>query len=239
MAKYAPDQRGKCLHCQTVVKFISTEDLPYWMQARGTDENLKIIACQCPNCGRVTAIIERLEPVPDIGLVVQAAHVVWPMSSGRLPAPPGVPPEIAEDYNEAAIVLHHSAKASAALSRRCLQSLLKDAAKTKSKDLVKQIEEVLPNLPSYIAENLDTVRTIGNFAAHEQKSKSSGSILDVEVGEAEWNLEVLESLFDFYYVRPRLEREKRKELNDKLEEAGKPPLKMPPGGDSDEEEDSG
>lgn len=234
MPKYAPDQRAKCLHCQTVVKFTSTEGgVSHWMQANGTDEYLRITACQCPNCGRITATIERLEPVIDQGLVARAEHVVWPMSSGRLPSPPEVPPEIAEDFNEAAIVLRHSAKASAALSRRCLQSLLKDAAKTKSKDLAKQIEEILPTLPSYIAENLDAVRTIGNFAAHEQKSKSSGSILDVEVGEAEWNLEVLESLFDFYYVRPKLEREKRRELNEKLEEAGKPHLKMPPGGDSD------
>ena len=57
--------------------------------------------------------------------------------------------------------------------------------------------------------------------------------MDVEVGEAEWNLEVLESLFDFYYVRPKLEREKREDLNLKLEEAGKPPLKEPPQGEND------
>jgi hypothetical protein len=35
----------------------------------------------------------------------------------------------------------------------------------------------------------------GSFAAHEIKSKVTGAVVDVEVGEAEWNLDVLESLF--------------------------------------------
>jgi hypothetical protein len=33
---------------------------------------------------------------------------------------------------------------------------------------------------------LDAIRTIGNFAAHPIKSTSSGEIVDVEPGEAEW-----------------------------------------------------
>jgi len=153
--------------------------------------------------------------------------VIWPLSSGRPPAPPEVPERIARDYDDAALVLPFSAKASAALSRRCLQVLLWEAANTHSQNLSQQIDEVLPSLPAYIAENLDAVRQIGNFAAHEQKSQATGAILDVEPGEAEWNLDVLEALFDFYYVRPEIERKKREELNKKLTEAGKPPLKQP------------
>jgi len=70
------------------------------------------------------------------------------------------------------------------------------------------------------------VRQISNFAAHEQKSKLTGTIMEVEPNEAEWNLDVLESLFDFYYVRPRIEREKSDRLNEKLEEAGINQLKQ-------------
>ncbi len=120
-----------------------------------------------------------------------------------------------------------SSKASAALSRRCLQAVLREKGNTKAKDLDKQIEEVLPTLPSYIAENLDAVRNIGNFAAHQQKSQTTGVILDVEPGEAEWNLDVLDELFDFYYVQPEMARKKREALNEKLKDAGKPPLKQP------------
>ena len=52
-------------------------------------------------------------------------------------------------------------------------------------------------LPSHLTGSLDAVRNIGNVAAHPTKSEASGEIIDVEPGEAEWNLDVLESLFDF------------------------------------------
>lgn len=76
-------------------------------------------------------------------------------------------------------------------------------------------------------ESLDAVRNIGNFAAHPTKSKSTGEIIDVEPGEAEWNLDVLESLFDYFFVQPALIKKKREELNRKLGDAGKPEMKKP------------
>jgi len=57
------------------------------------------------------------------------------------------------------------------------------------------------------------------------KSQKSGEIVPVEPGEAEWNLDSLESLFDFYFVQPEILREKREALDKKLKEAGKPPMK--------------
>jgi len=49
---------------------------------------------------------------------------------------------------------------------------------------------------------LHHIRIIGNFAAHPEKTVNTGAIVDVEPGEAEWTLDVLESLFDFNFVRP-------------------------------------
>lgn len=149
----------------------------------------------------------------------------WSVKTSRSPIPREVPSHIAQDYREAVLVLPISPKASAALSRRCLQSVLREVGQTRAKDLADQIKEVLPHLPSRIADNLDVVRVIGNFAAHPLKSQATGIILDVEVGEADWNLDVLDTLFDYYYLRPELERKKREALNQKLKEAGKPPLK--------------
>lgn len=79
-------------------------------------------------------------------------------------------------------------------------------------------------LPSHIVEGLHAVRNIGNFAVHPMKSTSSGTILDVEPGEAEWNLDVIESLFDFYFVQPALAAKRKAELNRKLKDAGKPEI---------------
>ena len=123
-------------------------------------------------------------------------------------------------------MLPHSPKASAALSRRNLQAILRDKAGTKAKDLYDQIEEVIKSgtVPSHIAEELHAVRNIGNFAAHTIKSTNTGEILDVETGEAEWNLDVIESLFDFYFVQPAISAKRKSELNKKLKEAGKPEI---------------
>jgi hypothetical protein len=168
---------------------------------------------------------------PRLSVFAGIVHVtcvgikLYPSNIVRIP-PSEVPKEIQEDFLEAASVLSISEKASAALSRRCLQNLLTDRGH-KGKDLNDQIGKVLKDLPSRIGENLDAIRNIGNFAAHPMKYQSTGLIVDVEPQEAEWNLDVLEDLFDYYYVQPKKAADKRKKLDEKLKSLGKPLLKKP------------
>jgi hypothetical protein len=153
--------------------------------------------------------------------------LIRPKSANRPPAPAIIPKEIANDYNEACLVLTDSPKASAALSRRCLQNILREKAKVKKGNLATEIQQVIDSgsLPSYLTESIDAIRNIGNFAAHPIKSNSSGEIVSVEPGEAEWNLEVIEMLFDFYFIQPEKIKQKRDALNKKLKDTGKPPMK--------------
>lgn len=152
--------------------------------------------------------------------------MAYPKTGGRSSAPSEVPDDIARDFNEACVVLADSPQASAALSRRCLQHLLHERGVSTSDNLSTAIDHALAShLPSHIAENLDAVRNIGNFAAHPQKNVNSGAILPVEDHEAEWNLDVLEMLFDFYYAQPAKSAARRATLNEKLKEAGKNPMK--------------
>jgi len=180
---------------------------------------------ECNSCDDLN-IFWQVSGGKSLGLPFEIS--IWPFLSERRPLCPfEVPANIAKDYLEARLVLPLSPKASAALSRRCLQNLLRDAAKVKPSDLSKEIQEVIDGgkLPSQLADSIDSIRNIGNFAAHPIKSKSTGEIVDVEPEEAEWNLDVLESLFDFYYVQPAKVAKKREALNAKLSEAGKPPMK--------------
>jgi hypothetical protein len=149
------------------------------------------------------------------------------MGHARADAPPEVNDDMREDFNEAVAVLASSPKASAALSRRCLQNLLRSQGYDQH-DLVKAIEALLASksLPSSLAGNVDAIRNIGNFAAHPMKDTNSGAILPVEPHEAEWNLDVLEGLFDFYFVQPAKDQAKISALNAKLAAAGKPPIKQ-------------
>lgn len=177
---------------------------------------------RCPTCHKLIFMLEQ----GVAGMLVKKI-LVWPKGSMRPPCPKEVPGAFAADYEEAGLVLPDSAKASAALSRRCLQNILREVAGVKTSDLSKEIQEVLDRktLPSHIADGLDAVRNIGNFAAHPIKSQHTGEVIDVEPGEAEWNLDVLESLFDFYFVQPAQLQAKKDALNKKLAEAGKPQLK--------------
>jgi hypothetical protein len=154
---------------------------------------------------------------------------VQPLAYSRSPLGPDVPDEFSADYKEACDVITISEKASAALSRRCLQHLLREKAGIKKGDLANEIQQILDSkrLPSHLADNLDAVRNVGNFSAHPMKSTNTGEILDVEPGEAEWLLEVLEGLYDFYFIEPAKSQRRRDALNKKLAEAGKPPLKTP------------
>jgi hypothetical protein len=221
----------KCPHC--LVDF--HEGQP-WSVSLGADSEGSWILTQF-NCSACKRFILNLKngatPAGPPGTqmaqlpIVTRAMMIWPKGVSRAPVPSEVPPEIVEDYKEACLVLSDSPKASAALSRRCLQNLLRRTAGVKPGDLSNEIQQVLDSgkLPTTISENIDAIRNIGNFAAHPNKIQSTGEIAPVEPDEAEWNLDVLESLFDFYFVQPARAKAKRDALNKKLTDAGKPPLK--------------
>jgi hypothetical protein len=80
-------------------------------------------------------------------------------------------------------------------------------------------------VPSIIAEAVDAVRQVGNFAAHPMKDINTGAIVQVEPGEAEWSLDVLRGLFDYFFIQPARLQRRKNELNNKLQALGKPLLK--------------
>ena len=184
----------------------------------------------CPECRKLICALRQA----DREGVYKPPTIVYPKATTR-PVPVEVEEKFASDFREACLVIADSEKASAALSRRCLQNLLREKAQTKAGNLANEIQEVLDSgkLPSHLGEAIDAVRAIGNFAAHPIKSTNTGEVIDVEPGEAEWNLDTLEGLFDFYFVQPAQLARKRDALNKKLMDAGKPLLKEP--GDSSPE----
>ncbi len=218
----------KCLHC--LVEF--HPEMKEIYIGRDADKDWGIHQYDCPACERSNLFLVNgeYEQIPGSGwefINVISAIPIHPKGSNRPPCPTNVPAYIAEDYTEACLVLPDSSKASAALSRRCLQNLLRDVAKVKHGNLADEIQEVIDSkqLPSNLIEVIDAIRNIGNFAAHPLKSINTGEILPVEPQEAEWNLDVLEALFDFFYTQPAVIAKKKASLNTKLKEAGKPPMK--------------
>ncbi len=219
----------QCPHCSLEIHYYPEDEV----LAGDTKVAWGIQHMLCPACDQLILYLLKGEGLKGsngqyVDTIINAQHyLVWPKARNRPPRPIEVPQEFAEDYNEACMVVADSPKASAALSRRCLQHLLRQVAKVKPSDLANEIQQVIDSkmLPSQLVEEIDAVRNIGNFAAHPMKSKQTGEILPVEPEEAEWNLEVLESLFDFYFVQPAKAQKRRDALNAKLKAAGKPPMK--------------
>ena len=217
----------KCPHCLVEINpnfqetFLGNDKENFW----------SVYTMNCPNENCAKKIIDLAAGQPNHfhnGLSkIEWRQTVRPFASSRPPVPPEVDVRFATDYNEACLILTLSPKASAALSRRCLQNILREKAGIKKGDLANEIQRVIDSktLPSHLSESVDAVRNIGNFAAHPIKSTSTGEIVDVEVGEAEWLLDVLEALFDFYFVQPAILKAKREALNKKLADIGKPPMK--------------
>lgn len=227
----------KCPHCSVGVSFEWEGESPHGdPDFEVTSRGRQIVHADCPECGRMVAMLQ-------VGVCdkrdcddgtcffsmeqVESEELIYPRSTTR-PLPAEVPTAYGADYLESSQVLLASPKASAALSRRLLQKVLREHFSIKATSLDKEIDAFLgrPDLPSYLSETVDAVRVVGNFAAHPLKDTNTGEIVDVEPGEADWLLEVLDALFDYAFVQPQKLKARRDALNAKLRSLGKPPMKQ-------------
>ena len=184
----------QCPHCLMYFH----EEWNSWNLGANADGQWSVTSMYCPACRK---LVVRLECA--LAFTVNR-FIVYPKASGRSPVSNDVPREFIADYEEAALILADSPKASAALSRRCLQHILRDKAGVREKTLYADIQKVIDSnaLPLYLSEPLDMLRKIGNVAAHATQNANTGEIVPVDPNEAAWCLDVIDLLFDFYFVGP-------------------------------------
>ena len=193
-------------------------------------QRIRSLATGCPSCANAVVLLEIHLAKSFGGDGPHESYVVFPKNPQSQPAPAEVPEKIRQDYQEACAVLPISPKASAALSRRILQTVLRENGYNNN-NLSRQIRDVIENedaknsLPLTLRETVDAVRNFGNFSAHPITDQTTLQVIDVEPEEAEWCIEIVDQLFDHYYVAPAKARQKKAELDAKLKAAGKPPSK--------------
>lgn len=219
----------KCPHCGVEAHF-SWRETPISGLNGDQGRRVRLAHCPSPDCKRVVALYDHgKERMPGF-YNWSSGHLIEPLNAVRKPPPLEVPPKIAEDYIEACKVLSISPKASAALSRRCLQAVLR-AQGYKAKDLAKEIDLLLHEadptkaIPQALRTVVDAVRNFGNFSAHPITDVTTLQIIDVQPEEAEWCLEVLDECFEHFYVRPARAAARKAALDAKLSQAGKPASK--------------
>lgn len=194
------------------------------------ERGIRVSHGQCPHCDNFLVRVEtgeiNEEEGPGLALIDVKEEIVYPKGASR-PLDSEVPEPYAGEFREASTIQNMSPKASAALSRRVLQNVLREEFEIKHRSLAQEIDDFikLKGVPSHLSGAVDAVRNIGNFAAHPSKNSDTGTIVEVEPGEAEWLLDVLDALFDFTFVQPKRLEERKRKLNEKLGEIGKPPMK--------------
>jgi hypothetical protein len=188
---------------------------------------LAVSPIHCPHCEQMIVAGVLREPFDDEFPAVSDTFVLYPSTKKPRPVPAEVPAECAKYFRQASLILDDSPEASAALSRRVLQMVLHDHFQIKRRTLDEEIKELLGRntIPSHLSEYLDAIRNVGNFAAHPIKDQNTSAIVEVEPGEAEWMLDLLDLLFDFCFVQPAKAQAAKAALNAKLKAAGKPQMK--------------
>ena len=222
--------RTQCPHCGTAI-FLDLEDEGILLPDINSEgKGFEILANLCPSCGGVIVVQRYGEIIRKSSWWemerVEDERVIYPLNTKRA-VPPEVPEPYRKDFEEASAVLGISPKASAALSRRILQAILHQEFGISKGSLAQEIEEFLSrkDVPSSLAQAIDAIRNVGNFAAHPIKDNQTGAIVEVEPGEADWLLDVLELMFDYAFVQPARIAQMREKLNAKLQAAGKPLMK--------------
>ena len=112
--------------------------------------------------------------------------------------PDYIPKAIRQDYEEACSIVNLSPKASATLSRRCLQGMIRDFWDIKETNLSKAIGELENKIPATQWRVIDGVRRIGNIGAHMEKDINL--IVDIDPDEAQKLIKLIEHLLEQWYI---------------------------------------
>jgi hypothetical protein len=217
----------KCPHCNIAihVKWDSTENIQDLSTHSEDYYFFNIEFATCPNCYKLIVRLRHLLSADLNTNEILDERIIYPVFSSRN-VQEEVPEPYRSEFKEASAIVSISPKASAALSRRILQNILRHELKIKKRTLASEIEEFinLPGVPAHITKAVDAVRVVGNFSAHPIKSDNTGEIVEIEPGEAEWLLDVIESLFEFVFVQPKRDEERKNKFNEKMKSLGMKPI---------------
>jgi len=157
---------------------------------------------------------------------------VWmrPIVPGIKIFPECIPAAIRRDYEEAYLIRTLSPKASATLSRRCLQGMIRDFYKVRKRNLKLEIEAIKNKVTTKVWQAIDSVRQIGNIGAHMERDINL--VIDVEPKEALLLIELNEMLFQSWYIAREDEDQKVQAVidlaKDKLAAKKGGQMQMPP-----------
>ncbi len=212
----------KCPHCGISMHFKS--EMHSFVENKYYDDfavvNLEVGFC--PSCHKPIVIMQtgtfqKYEIDGSVDLAHCSETRIYPIWEKNTLLDESIPEKYRKLYQESEQVNNVSPRASATLSRYLLQMLLHEELHIHDKNLQLEIEKLEGNnnVPSQLVKILQVMRRVANFGAHPKKSTNSSEIVEVEKGEAEVMLEVIQQLFDYIFVKPNQQKQFLKEIEEK------------------------
>lgn len=206
----------KCPYCNQVATITSsdTSEFTHTIQvtnAVGIDRIIgQFIVCPNDKCKKyalhvllASTKINNITGSRDIEKRKKFWQLIPPSKAKAFPG--YIPQPILDDYEEACLILDDSPKASATLSRRCIQGMIRDFWKIKKPTgytglwrLVEEIEAIRDKVDPLTWRAIDAIRKIGNIGAHMEVDINV--IVDVDPSEANKLVELIELLIADWYI---------------------------------------
>lgn len=211
-----------CAHAAVITESsIDRKSLSLHASKDSTTVVVRAVVVECPNSDceeqsvRVGAYWARYQMIHGTATAIPTA----PIGIGQFafaptsvaPLSETVPQSVRSDYDEAYLIRTLSPKASATLSRRALQGMIRDRWGVVKRTLDGELKAIEEYCEPELYQALMGLKAIGNIGAHPEKD--ADVIIDIEDGEAEELLQLLKYLDEEWYVA----REKRKKRLSSIE----------------------
>ena len=183
--------------------------------------NASLITCPNSKCGKATAtgtltrgirVTSHSSEVVNLqGNQFVAIQRIYPkIEPDIMDIPDYVPTAIKNDYVEAVRIRELSPKASATLSRRCIQGIIRDFWSVVKSRLIDEINELADKVDPITWEAIDSIRQIGNIGAHMEKNINE--IIDIDPEEADLLIKLIENLITDWYIARHAREEHKKQI---------------------------
>lgn len=174
---------------------------------------IQVITCPNPSCRKqkISASLYEYDPVRKALKKELYCWQLLPESEAKI-FPNYIPEQLRNDYAEACLIKNKSPKASATLSRRCLQGMIRDFWKIKRRSLFDEIKELENLIDKTTWEAIDSVRQVGNIGAHMEHDVNL--IIDVDEDEASLLIWLIETLFREWYIVDHERKNRMKALSE-------------------------
>lgn len=158
-----------------------------------------IVVCPNKSCREQTIFLNIYEYFPQSYRTGNRIYnwYLKPESEAK-PFPDFIPIQLRNDYEEACLIKTKSPKASATLSRRCLQGMIRDFWGIKKDRLIDEINALEEKVDASTWKAIDSVRHVGNIGAHMEKDVNL--IIDIDQEEASLLIWLIETLFEEWYI---------------------------------------